>query len=159
MNSLLSQGNLKTFDGQIYQTWGMLPEMDPYNKDQSSSEELVEQIHMAHNRGLARNGLDRTRNNISYKFRDFREKHNQETDMVSTQYGGQMDSDKVRNRASSMLSEDVIEPAQQYIKKAREYGSNALDRGTEIVRENPGYTILGAAAVGFLCGAYFARRR
>lgn len=79
--------------------------------------------------------------------------------MASTQYSGQMDSNRIKNRASHLIEEDIIEPAQQYLKKAREFGSNAMERGTELVRENPGYTVLGAAAVGFLCGAYFARRR
>lgn len=78
--------------------------------------------------------------------------------MTSTQYG-QMDVNKMKHRAANLIEEDFIEPAQHYLKKAREYSTNAVDRGSELVREHPGYTLLGAAAVGFLCGAYFARRR
>jgi ElaB/YqjD/DUF883 family membrane-anchored ribosome-binding protein len=79
--------------------------------------------------------------------------------MPSTQYGEQMDSNKMRARPSHLIEEDVVEPTKQYLRKAREFGSYAMDRGTDIVKENPGYSLLGAAAVGFLCGAYFARRR
>jgi ElaB/YqjD/DUF883 family membrane-anchored ribosome-binding protein len=78
--------------------------------------------------------------------------------MASTQYG-QMDPNKMKVRVQHMIDEDLVEPAQEYLQKAREFGSKAVEKGTDIVRENPGYTILGAAAVGFLAGAYFSRRR
>ncbi|RPJ74418.1 MAG: hypothetical protein EHM20_10635 [Alphaproteobacteria bacterium] len=157
MNSLVSKDNLKQFDRQIYQTWGMLPEMNEY--DENITEVLVEKIQIAFAKGFPFQDSIKIESDYQNKFRDYRETYNKERNMGSGQYGGQMDSDKIRSKASHMMSEDIIEPAQQYIKKAREYGSNALDRGTEIVRENPGYTILGAAAVGFLFGAYVARRR
>ena len=79
--------------------------------------------------------------------------------MASTQYGGQMDTNKLKNRAQHILEEDIVEPAQKYLSKAREFGSRAVEKGSDMVKENPGYTILGAAAVGFLAGAYFSRRR
>jgi ElaB/YqjD/DUF883 family membrane-anchored ribosome-binding protein len=70
-----------------------------------------------------------------------------------------MDTNKLKNRAQHILEEDIVEPAQQYLSKAREFGSRAVEKGSDLVKENPGYTILGAAAVGFLAGAYFSRRR
>ena len=79
--------------------------------------------------------------------------------MTSTQYGGQLDSNKLKNKAQHLLEEDIIEPAQKYIAKARDMGSMVVEKGSNIVKENPGYTILGAAAVGFLAGAYFSRRK
>ena len=79
--------------------------------------------------------------------------------MANTQYGGQMEQNKMRARAQHIIEEDIVEPAQQYLTKARELGAKAVERGSEIVKENPGYTILGAAAVGFLAGAYFSRRK
>ena len=79
--------------------------------------------------------------------------------MASTQYGGQMESNKMKTRVQHLIDEDIVEPAQEYLTKAREFGSRAVEKGADIVKENPGYTILGAAAVGFLAGAYFSRRR
>lgn len=157
MNLLLSKGNLKAFDRQIYQTWGMLPEVEQ-SQNENLNEELVEKIQIAFTKGLSLNNLAKFEDTYGEEFRDDREKYNKERSMASTQYG-HMDSDKIRSRASNIIEEDILEPAQNYMKRAREYGSNALERGTELVRENPGYTVLGAASVGFLLGAYFARRR
>ena len=79
--------------------------------------------------------------------------------MTSTQYGGQMDTPTMKTRVQHIIDEDIVEPAQQYFTKARNLGSKAVEKGSEMVKENPGYSILGAAAVGFLAGAYFSRRR
>jgi ElaB/YqjD/DUF883 family membrane-anchored ribosome-binding protein len=57
------------------------------------------------------------------------------------------------------LGEQIYEDAHEYATRAREIGKKAINRGTEIVRENPGYSLLGAAAIGFLAGAYIARRK
>lgn len=78
--------------------------------------------------------------------------------MASTQYGG-MEMNKMKNKVQHLVEDDIVEPAQHYLTKAREMGSKAVEKGSEIVKENPGYTILGAAAVGFLAGAFFCRRR
>lgn len=79
--------------------------------------------------------------------------------MTSTQYNGQVDSNKIRNRVQHMIEEDFIEPAHEYMSKARDLGSRAVQKGSNIVKENPGYSILGAAAVGFLAAAYLFRRK
>ena len=81
------------------------------------------------------------------------------TSNTSSSFGNQIDTQNIKNKAQHMLNEDIVEPAQEYFQRAREMGSRAMDRGTSIARENPGYTVLGAAAVGFLLGAYVARRR
>lgn len=78
--------------------------------------------------------------------------------MTPTEYGGQMESSRLKNRAQHLIEEDIIEPAQKYLSKARDFGSRAVEKGSDIVKENPGYSILGAAAIGFLAGAYFSRR-
>jgi ElaB/YqjD/DUF883 family membrane-anchored ribosome-binding protein len=57
------------------------------------------------------------------------------------------------------LGEQIYEDAHEYATKAREIGQKAINKGTAIVKENPGYSILGAAAIGFLAGAYIARRK
>ena len=57
------------------------------------------------------------------------------------------------------LGEQIYEDAHQYATRAKEIGRRAVNRGSEIVKENPGYSLLGAAAIGFLAGAYIARRK
>ena len=79
--------------------------------------------------------------------------------MNQTEYGGQLESSRLKNKAQHMFEEDIIEPAQKYLSKARDLGSKAVEKGADIVKENPGYSVLGAAAIGFLAGAYFSRRR
>lgn len=79
--------------------------------------------------------------------------------MTSTQYGGQMDTDKIKSRAQHLIDEDIIEPTQKYLEKAKNFSEKAMDKGADIVKQNPGYSMLGAAAIGFLAGAYFVRRR
>jgi ElaB/YqjD/DUF883 family membrane-anchored ribosome-binding protein len=63
------------------------------------------------------------------------------------------------NVAHHSLGEQIYEDAHEYATKAREIGKRAINRGSEIVKENPGYSLLGAAAIGFLAGAYIARRK
>ena len=92
-------------------------------------------------------------------FRDNRETITKENYMVNTQYDGQGDINNLKSKAAHMIEEDIIMPAQEYMSKAREISSKAVKQGSAIVRENPGYSILGAAAVGFLVGAYISRRR
>lgn len=160
MDNQIVQGNLNELRGQIKQTWGRLSDND-LERLEGAGEELVGKIQKAYGytREKAQQEFDKFKASNPQIFRDNRGRLNQETHMASTQFGGQMDSSSIKSRASHLVEENIVDPAQQYLKKAREYGSNAVDRGTEIVRENPGYTILGATAVGFLMGAYFARRR
>jgi ElaB/YqjD/DUF883 family membrane-anchored ribosome-binding protein len=63
------------------------------------------------------------------------------------------------NVAHHTLGEQIYEDAHEYATKAREIGQRAISKGSEIVKENPGYSLLGAAAIGFLAGAYIARRK
>ena len=79
--------------------------------------------------------------------------------MNSTEYGGQIESSRLKNKAQHMFEEDILEPTEKYLAKAREIGSKAVEKGTDMVKENPGYSVLGAAAIGFLAGAYFSRRK
>lgn len=162
MDTLIENENEHVYDlrAHIKKTWGKLTD-EELSLIENNSAELVGKVQRAYGytREKAQQEFESFKNNYPNLFRDYREKYNQETPMASTQYSGQIDANRLKSRASHMIEEDIIEPTQHYIKKAREYGSNAMERGTELVRENPGYTILGAAAVGFLCGAYFARRR
>lgn len=156
------KGDFNQLKGQIKQTWGKLTDED-LTRLEGGAEELIGKVQKAYGytRERAQQEFNKFKRDNPNLFRDNRENINQETRMAGTQYGvqGQMDSNKIKSRAAHLIEEDIVEPAQQYLRKAREYGSHAMDRGTELIKENPGYTILGAAAVGFLFGAYFARRR
>lgn len=160
MDTEIVKGNLNELKGQIKQTWGKLTD-DDLLRLEGGGDELIGKVQKAYGytRERAQQEYEKFKSNNPTLFRDNRESFNQENRMASTQYGGQIDSNRIKSRASHMIEEDLVEPAQQYLKKAREYGSHAMERGSEIVKENPGYTVLGAAAVGFLFGAYFARRR
>lgn len=162
MDSLQIKGDLNQVRGQIKQAWGKLTDDDLMRLD-GGSDELIGKVQKAYGytRERAMQEFDKFKRDNPNVFRDNRETTNQETRMAGSQYGVQdhMDANRIKSRASHLIEDDLIEPAQQYLKRAREYGTQAVDRGTELVKENPGYSMLGAAAVGFLFGAYFARRR
>lgn len=53
------------------------------------------------------------------------------------------------------IADQVKDSAEVVQKKAKEYSSIAVD----YAKENPFYVALGAAGIGFLAGAFLARRR
>lgn len=53
------------------------------------------------------------------------------------------------------IADQVKDSAEVVQKKAKEYSSIAVD----YAKENPLYVALGAAGIGFLAGAFLARRR
>ncbi|MBC7538723.1 MAG: CsbD family protein [Bacteriovorax sp.] len=160
MDTQIGKGNINELKGQIKQMWGKLTD-DDLTRLEGGGEEIVGKVQKAYGYTKERAQLefDKFKSNNSQFFRDNRESNNKENTMASTQYDGQMDVNKMKNRAQHILEEDIVEPAQEYLSKAREFGSKAVEKGSDLVKENPGYTILGAAAVGFLAGAYFSRRR
>lgn len=160
MDAQMIKGNINELKGHIKQMWGKLTD-DDLAEFEGGVEGLVGTVQKTYgiSRERAQLEFDNFKRNNSQYFRDDRGAFNQENTMASTQYGGQMDSNKMKSKVQHIIEEDIVEPAQQYLTKAREFGSRAVDRGTDIVKENPGYSILGAAAVGFLAGAYLSRRR
>ena len=78
---------------------------------------------------------------------------------TASQLNGQYDANKIKNKASHMIEEDIMDPAREYFDRAKDMSAHFVDRTSGVVKENPGYAILGAAAVGFLAGAYFFRRK
>ncbi len=78
---------------------------------------------------------------------------------TASELSGKYDAKKIQHNASNMIEDNIIDPAAEYLQKAREIGSQVVDRTTGLVKENPTYVILGAATVGFLAGAYFFRSR
>ncbi len=161
MDTQIAKGNLNELKGELKKTWGKLTD-DDLTYLEGGTDQIVGKVQKAYGytKDRAQQEFDSFRRSHANLFRDDRGYNNQENRMPSTnQFSGQIDTNKLKNRASHMIDEDVMEPAQEYLARAREFGVRAMDRGTEIVKENPGYTIIGAAAVGFLLGAYVARRR
>jgi uncharacterized protein YjbJ (UPF0337 family) len=161
MDTQISKGNLNELKGEVKKMWGKLTD-DDMTSFEGGADQIIGKVQKAYGytKDRAQQEFDSFKRSHSNLFRDERGNDNQENRMASTnQFNSQIDPNKIKNRAQHMLEEDVMEPAQEYLSKAREFGSKAMDRGTEIVKENPGYTVIGAAAVGFLLGAYVARRR
>lgn len=78
---------------------------------------------------------------------------------TASQLNGQYEINKMKTRASSMIEDDIIEPTREYLERARDMSAHLVDRTSGVIKENPGYAILGAATVGFLAGAYFFHRK
>lgn len=75
------------------------------------------------------------------------------------QYTDTVERSKFKPRENYLMEEDTEGHVQHYIEQAKQMGSKAVDKGSEIVKKNPGYSVLSAAAVGFILGAYVSRRR
>lgn len=159
METQIVKGNINELKGQIKQMWGKLTD-DEIGTLEGGADELVGKLQKVYGytKERAEQEFNKFKDSNSQYFRDNRGTNNQEKNMASTQFGG-MDTNKIKSRAQHLIEDDIVEPAQQYMARAREFGAKAVDRSTEMVRENPGYSILGAAAVGFLAGAFLFRRR
>lgn len=77
---------------------------------------------------------------------------------TATHLNGNVDTNKIKNQASALLEEgmDEINP---YLKRAKEIAGDAAHKTSDFVKTYPGYTVLGAAAIGFLTAAYIFRHR
>lgn len=67
--------------------------------------------------------------------------------------------DQSDSKKRTSITEQSVSQGHEYLDIAKDIGSKAISRGSAIVKSNPGYSILGAAAVGFLAGAYLARKK
>jgi ElaB/YqjD/DUF883 family membrane-anchored ribosome-binding protein len=56
-------------------------------------------------------------------------------------------------------NEEMIKPANKYLQKAKDLAGLAATKSSDVVKEYPGYSVLGAAALGFIAGAYLTRKR
>ena len=75
-----------------------------------------------------------------------------------THLNGNQEAAKIKKLATSAL-EDGMDEVSPYLKKAKELAGEAAQKTTDLVKAYPGYTVLGAAAVGFVAAAYIFRRR
>lgn len=161
METQIGKGSMNELKGEVKKMWGKLTD-DDLTYLEGGADSIVGKVQKAYgySKERAQQEFDSFKRNHSTLFQDNSGRNNQENRMASTnQFNNQIDPQNIKSRAQHMLSEDVVEPAQEYMKRAREISSKAMDRGTSLVKENPGYTVLGAAAVGFLLGAFVARRR
>ncbi len=164
METSIGKGNLNELKGEVKKMWGKLTDED-LTYLEGGADSIVGKVQKAYgySKERAQQEFDSFKRSHSNLFQDNPGSYKQENRMVgpnsSNSFNRDIDTQNIKNRAQHMLNDDIVEPAQEYLQRAREMGSRAMDRGTSMVRENPGYTLLGAAAVGFLLGAFVARRR
>lgn len=163
MNTSIVQGSLKDLKGELKQTWGKLTDDDLTSFD-GGVDSIVGKVQKAYGftKERAEEEFDKFKNKNSKYFREDREMFNniKEKGMATaSQLNGQYDVNKIKSKASHMIEDDIIEPGREYLQRARDMSAQLVDRTTGIVKENPGYAILGAATVGFLAGAYFFSRK
>ncbi len=163
MNIQIAKGTMKELKGDLKQTWAKLTD-DDINYLDGNVDEIIGKVQRAYGftRERAHEEFDKfKRAHLNY-FREEREFNKKENTMATpTSLNNQLNSNlnSIRNKSSAAFQDEIADPANLYMDKAREYGSIALDRSTEFVKTYPGYTILGAASIGFLLGSFFSRSR
>lgn len=164
MNTQIAKGTMRELKGDLKQTWAKLTD-DDINYLDGNVDEIIGKVQRAYGftRERAHEEFDKFKRAHSNYFREEREFNKKENSMATptSSFNNQLNSsvNNLKSRASNAYDDELSEPVNQYMDKAREFGSMALDRSTEFVRTYPGYTILGAASIGFLLGSYFSRRR
>ena len=162
MNASIVQGTLKDLKGELKQTWGKLTDDDLTSID-GGIDQFIGKVQKTYGltKERATEEFEKFQNKNSKYFRDNRDLNNTKEKIMATasQLNGQYDVNKIKNKASHMIQDDIVEPGMEYLERARDMSAHLVDRTSGIVKENPGYAILGAAAVGFLAGAYFFRRK
>lgn len=163
MNTSIVQGSLKDLKGELKQTWGKLTDDDLTSID-GGVDQFIGKVQKAYGftKERATEEFEKFQNKNTKYFREDRDMLNniKEKGMATaSQLNGQYDVNKIKNKASNMIEEDIVEPGMEYLERARDMSAQLVDRTTGIVKQNPGYAILGAATVGFLAGAYFFRRK
>ena len=162
MNTQIAEGSLKDLKGDLKKTWAKLTDDDLTYLD-GGIDQIVGKVQKAYGftKERATEEFERFQNQHSNYFRDNRDLKNTKEKIMATasQLNGQYDVNKIKNKATDMIEDDIIEPGREYLERARDIGVQMVDRTSGLVKENPGYAILGAATVGFLAGAYFFRRK
>jgi uncharacterized protein YjbJ (UPF0337 family) len=162
MNTSIAEGSLKDLKGSLKQTWGKLTDDDLTSLD-GGVDSIIGKVQKAYGftKERATEEFDKFKDKNSQYFRDDRDLNNTKEKFMATasQLNGQYDVNKIKNKASHMIEDDIVEPGKEYLDRARDMSAQFVDRTAGLVKENPGYAILGAATVGFLAGAYFFRRR
>ena len=163
MNTQIAEGSLKDLKGSLKQTWSKLTDDDLTYLD-GGVDQIIGKVQKAYGmtKERAEEEFHKFQSNNSNLFREGRDLANntkEKTMATASQLNGQYDAKKIQHKASNMIEDNIMEPGAEYLQRAREIGSQVVDRTTGLVKENPTYAILGAATVGFLAGAYFFRSR
>lgn len=163
MNTHIVEGTLKDLKGDLKQTWAKLTD-DDLTYLEGSADQIIGKVQKAYGftKERATEEFDKFKTKNAKYFRDERDQVNNTKEKfmaTASQLNGQYDVNKIKRQASNMIEDDVIEPGKEYLERARDMGTHLVDRTSGLVKENPGYAILGAATVGFLAGAYFFRRK
>jgi uncharacterized protein YjbJ (UPF0337 family)/ElaB/YqjD/DUF883 family membrane-anchored ribosome-binding protein len=162
MNTQIAKGAMKDLKGELKHTWAKLTDDDLTYLD-GSVDQIIGKVQKAYgySKDKALEEFDKFKTSHTTFFRDDRDFDINKENFMATasQLNGQMDVNKFKKQASHMIEDDILEPAQEYLQRAKDIGIQVVDRTNGLVKENPGYAILGAATVGFLAGAYFFRRK
>lgn len=163
MNTQIAEGTLKELKGSLKQTWSKLTDDDLAYLD-GGVDQIIGKVQKAYGftKERAVEEFDKFKSKNEKMFRDERDQLNNTKEnfmATASQLNAQYDAKKIQHRASNMIEDNILEPGAEYLHRAREIGSQVVDRTTGLVKENPAYAILGAATVGFLAGAYFFRRK
>ncbi len=163
MNTEIVKGSIKELKGDLKQTWSKLTDDDIAYLD-GGVDQIIGKVQKAYGftKERAAEEFEKFRSQHSDYFRDERDFINntkEKTMAMASHLNGQYDTNKIKSKASHMIEDDIVEPTREYLARARDLSTQVVDRTTGLVKENPGYAVLGAAAVGFLAGAYFFRRR
>ncbi len=164
MNTQIAKGAMNELKGELKQTWAKLTD-DDINYLDGNVDEIIGKVQRAYGftRERAQEEFNRFKKSHANYFRDEREMNTKESKMA-TSFNSSVNPpsmSSIKNRTSQFASDigdsEYMEPS-EYMNKVREFGSVAMEKSTEFVKTYPGYTILGAAGVGFLLGAWFSRR-
>lgn len=154
MNTDVVQGNLKELKGELKQTWSKLTD-DDINYIDGGVDQFIGKVQKTYGftKERAMEEFDRFKNKNSRFFNE-----SARTSIFSgNRSPSNRDISDIKDRASHYMH-DGAEHANEYVQHAKRIGTNVAHRASEMVKERPGYTLLGAAAVGFLLGTALFRR-
>lgn len=150
MNSDIAQGSMKELKGKIKHTWGKLTD-DDINSLDGGVDQFIGKVQKTYGytKERAVEEFDKFKNQNSQFFDNAydRTRHSFDSAVDRT-------SDRIKHDANHLIKE-----GSQYAERARDMGQNLMQKGRVAIKEHPGYTLLGAAAIGFLCGALMCGRR
>jgi uncharacterized protein YjbJ (UPF0337 family) len=160
MNTSIIEGSWKELKGDVKQAWSKLTD-DDLGAVKGNVDELIGRIQKTYGytKEKAQQEFDNFKNKHSNYFRDEREINKGES-MAQT-FNGQ-DVNRIKNKAHNMVDmvgTEMSDTANEYLQRAKDIAGKAADRTTDLVKAYPSYTVLGAATVGFIAGAYLARRK
>lgn len=161
MNMQIVKGSMKELKGDLKQTWSKLTD-DDINYLDGNVDEIIGKVQRAYGftRERANEEFLKFKNKHANYFRDDRDFNTKERKMATPLNGSVNPSlnSNVRSNMNSFMDEDMMDASSEYMDKVRQMGSVAMERSTDFIRTYPGYTLLGAAGIGFILGALFSRR-